>query len=83
MTFTREQILRIVDEIPLGLLDPTSGSGSSESSRVMRRHDLIVWFTRRLDGWKPDVSPLKPDSKTCDVPEVSCQSQKIVIHPPR
>lgn len=55
MTFTREQILRIVDEVPLAFLDPTHGSGSSESSRVMRRHDLIVWFTRSLDGWEPET----------------------------
>lgn len=51
MTFTREQILAIVEQVPLELLDRSLSAGSCESSQKMRRHDLLVWFTRRLDGW--------------------------------
>ena len=42
----------MAEKAPLRLFDPTGGSASSESSRVMRKHDFIVWFTRLVDGWE-------------------------------
>ncbi len=52
---TRAQVLRIAEEIPLELLDPTRGSGDSDTSRKMRRADFMLWLGRRLNGWDGSV----------------------------
>jgi hypothetical protein len=51
-SFTRAQVLAIAAEIPLELLDPTRGSGDSDTSRKFRRADFMLWLGQRLSGWE-------------------------------